>query len=116
MKINHGMTPQKLLPALNRFLELSGRKILDLDRKPNPAHSTPVAALAVDALVEGVREGGYLIEPNEFPSFVDRMHRHFDLPEREREAQRAEARDYLRREYYREKTSARYLDLLEGRA
>ena len=42
VKINHGLTPQKLLPALNRFLDLSGRKILDLDRKWNPARGTPV--------------------------------------------------------------------------
>ena len=77
---------------------------------------TPVVAFAVDALVESVREGGYLIEPNEYPSFVDQIHRYYDLPEREREAKRAEARDYVRREYSWERTSARYLDLLEGRA
>jgi glycosyltransferase involved in cell wall biosynthesis len=74
-----------------------------------------VVAFAVDALVESVREGGYLIEPNEYPSFVDQIHRYYDLPEREREAKRAEARDYVRREYSWERTSARYLDLLEGR-
>ena len=76
---------------------------------------TPVVAFAVDALVESVREGGYLIEPNEYPSFADQIHRYYDLPEREREAKRAEARDYVRREYSWERTSARYLDLLEGR-
>ena len=76
---------------------------------------TPVVAFAVDALVESVREGGYLIEPNEYPSFVDQIHRYYDLPEGEREAKRAEARDYVRREYSWEKTAAQYLDLLEGR-
>lgn len=76
---------------------------------------TPVVAFAVDALVESVREGGYLIEPNDYPSFVGEIHRYYALPEREREAKRAEARGYVRREYSWEKTAAQYLDLLEGR-
>ena len=76
---------------------------------------TPVVAFAVDALVESVREGGYLIEPNEYPSFVDQIHRYYALPEREKEAKRAEARDYVRREYSWKKIEAQYLNLFEER-
>lgn len=76
---------------------------------------TPVVAFAVDALVESVREGGYLIEPDDYPSFVDQIHRYFALSAPEKEAKRAEARDYVRREYSWQKTAAQYLDLFEGK-
>lgn len=42
MKIDRRLTPKKLLPGIHRLLELSGRKILDLHRKWDPAQGTPV--------------------------------------------------------------------------
>ena len=45
---------------------------------------TPVVAFAVDALTESVREGGYLIEPNDYRAFVDQIHRFLILDPAER--------------------------------
>jgi len=42
VKIDRRLTPKRLLPAIDRFLGLTAGKILDLDRKWNPAHGTPV--------------------------------------------------------------------------
>ncbi|MBN1984545.1 MAG: glycosyltransferase family 4 protein [Chitinivibrionales bacterium] len=74
----------------------------------------PVVAFAVDALVESVREGGYLIEPNNYPAFIDAVHAYFALPEEQKKAKRSEAAAYVTREYSWEKTGRRYLDLFNG--
>jgi len=42
VKIDRRLTPRKLLPGIRHLLELSGRKILDLHNKWDPAHGTPV--------------------------------------------------------------------------
>ena len=42
MKIGRRLTPPKLLPCIDRFLELTARKILDLDSKWDPSLGTPV--------------------------------------------------------------------------
>lgn len=42
MKPARSLTPRKLLPAIERFLELSAPKILDLERKWDPDKGTPV--------------------------------------------------------------------------
>jgi unsaturated chondroitin disaccharide hydrolase len=42
IKINHQLTPQKLLPRLNRLFELSAGKILDLERTWQAEQGTPV--------------------------------------------------------------------------
>ena len=42
MKPNHRLTAKKLLPAIARFTGLTGQKILDLDKKWNLDHGTPV--------------------------------------------------------------------------
>lgn len=42
MKINRQLTPKKLLPAINTFLNLSAHKILDLEKKWDPSKGTPV--------------------------------------------------------------------------
>ena len=76
---------------------------------------TPVVAFAVDALVESVREGGYLIEPNDYQAFADQVHRFYALSPAEKEARRQEARDYVRREYTWDKTTDQYLDVFAGR-
>lgn len=75
---------------------------------------TPVVAFAVDALVESVREGGYLIEPGDYQAFVDTIHNWYRLPESERQAKRDEASSYVRREYSWDKTAGRYVELFDG--
>lgn len=42
LKISQTLTPRKLLPRLERLFELSGQKILDIDKSWNPARGTPV--------------------------------------------------------------------------
>ena len=42
MKLDHRLTAPKLQPAISRFLELTARKIYDLDKKWNPNKGTPV--------------------------------------------------------------------------
>jgi hypothetical protein len=42
VKIDRRLTPRQLLLAIHRFLELSGPKILDLDKKWDPSRGTPV--------------------------------------------------------------------------
>jgi unsaturated chondroitin disaccharide hydrolase len=42
LKPVRSLTPQKLLPAVDRFLECSGAKIMDLDRRWDPGKGTPV--------------------------------------------------------------------------
>jgi hypothetical protein len=42
MRINHSVTPQKLLPKIERLFELSAPKILSLERTWKPADGTPV--------------------------------------------------------------------------
>ena len=75
----------------------------------------PVVAFAVDAITESVREGGYLIEPNDYRGFVDKIHQFYRLSESDKEAKRREATEYVHREYSWDLTAARYLEILEGR-
>ena len=42
MKIDRRITAKKLLPAIDRFLDLAGPKILSLDKSWDPADGTPV--------------------------------------------------------------------------
>jgi len=42
VKIDRRLTPKKLLPSIEKSLELTARKILDLDKKWDPARGTPV--------------------------------------------------------------------------
>src|SRR6185503_5464568 len=42
IKIDFKLTPQKLLPKIERLFELSGRKILSIDKAWKPEHGTPV--------------------------------------------------------------------------
>ena len=42
MKIDRSISPAKLRPAIDRFLDLSARKILSIDRSWDPADGTPV--------------------------------------------------------------------------
>jgi hypothetical protein len=42
IKIDFKLTPQKLLPKIERLFELSGRKILSIEKTWKPEHGTPV--------------------------------------------------------------------------
>ena len=76
---------------------------------------TPVVAFAVDALTESVREGGYLIEPNDYRAFVDQIHRFLILDPAERIEEGRRCRAYVEREYSWNHTAERYMDLFTGR-
>ena len=76
---------------------------------------TPVVAFAVDALVESVREGGYLVPAGDYAAFVDCIHAFFALPAAGRLAKEEEARAYVRREYSWERTTDHYVDIFDGR-
>ena len=74
---------------------------------------TPVVAFAVDALVEAVREGGWLVPAGDYRAFAGAVHAFYDLTPDERRAAGEEARRYCRREYDWETTSSRYLELFQ---
>ncbi len=74
---------------------------------------TPVVAFAVDALVEAVREGGWLVPAGDYQAFAGAVHAFYDLTPDERGAAGEEARRYCRREYSWETTSSRYLQLFK---
>ncbi|NKB66965.1 MAG: glycosyltransferase [Candidatus Latescibacteria bacterium] len=74
---------------------------------------TPVVAFAVDGLVESIREGGYLVAADDYPAFVEHIHRHYALTPQEQAAKSDQARAYVRREYTWSKNAAQYLDLVE---
>ncbi len=76
----------------------------------------PVVAFAVDAIVESVREGGYLVEPNDYAEFVEQIHRFYRLSEADKDAKREEAKEYVRGEYSWDVNGSRYLEILEGRS
>lgn len=74
---------------------------------------TPVVAFAVDALIEAVREGGWLIPSGDYQAFVDTIHEFYERPVPEREALGASARAYCLREYGWDTTTSRYADLFQ---
>lgn len=76
---------------------------------------TPAVVFAVDALVESVRRGGYLIPPNDYRVFADCIHAFYKLSPEKRAAIQQEARDYVRTEYTWDKTAREYLALFEGK-
>ena len=60
---------------------------------------TPVVAFAVDALVESIREGGYLVESGDYAAFAGKIHEFFALSEGDRRRIGDAAREYVTREY-----------------
>ena len=74
---------------------------------------TPVVAFAVDALVESIREGGYLMPADDYQAFAGQIHFYYALSAAEKEAKVAEAQDYVRREYSWDKSTQHYLDIFE---
>ena len=76
---------------------------------------TPVVAFAVDALTESVREGGYLIDPENYPAFAAQIHRFLALSPEQRAEEGRRCRAYVEREYTWDQTAAQYMDLFTGR-
>jgi len=76
---------------------------------------TPVVAFAVDALVESIRKGGFLIPPNDYQAFVDQIHSYFELPDDQKRTLGKDATDYVRQEYSWDKAAEDYLNLFMGK-
>ena len=76
---------------------------------------TPAVAFAVDALTESVREGGFLVDPEDYPAFVAQIHGFFALGPAERAALGRQCRAYVQREYSRERIAGQYMDLFSGK-
>jgi phosphatidyl-myo-inositol dimannoside synthase len=74
---------------------------------------TPVVAFAVDALVEAVREGGWLVAAGDYQAFVDRVHAFYEQPAAAREAAGRTARQYCLREYGWDTTASRYAEFFQ---
>jgi len=74
-----------------------------------------VVAFAVDALVESVREGGYLIPDGDYGAFADRVDEFLSLPREDRRALGQTARDYVLAEYSWERTTQQYAAIFAGR-
>ncbi len=76
----------------------------------------PVVAFAVDALTESVREGGFLIEPDEYAAFTAQIHAYYALDEAAREAVRQSCRTYVRANYTWDAAADQYMHVFEGRS
>ena len=75
---------------------------------------TPVVAFAVDALVESVRAGGYLVPEADYDAFADRVAEFLSRPLEERLALGQAARDYVLGEYSWEQTAQQYAAISAG--
>ena len=74
---------------------------------------TPVVAFAVDALVEAVREGGWLVPPGDYQGFAETVHAYYALSPAQRTEVNTQTREYCLREYGWDTASARYAELFE---
>jgi glycosyltransferase involved in cell wall biosynthesis len=77
---------------------------------------TPVVAFAVDALTESIRQGGYLIEPDDYEAFAAQIHAFFALPAPEREALGQTCRTYVHDNYTWDAAADQYMTVFEGRS
>ncbi len=75
---------------------------------------TPVVAFAVDALVESIREGGWLVPAGDYSAFAGRIHEFFSLGEPRRAELGREARQYVLREYGWDKSAREYAAIFAG--
>ncbi len=76
----------------------------------------PVVAFAVDALTESVREGGYLVEPDDYAAFAAQIDAYFALDREDREAVRQSCRAYVRANYTWDAAADQYMHVFEGRS
>ncbi|MFH1566825.1 MAG: glycosyltransferase family 4 protein [Gemmatimonadota bacterium] len=97
-----------LMPNVPKADDVEGYGIAPLEAMYS---GTPVVAFAVDALVEAVREGGWLVPSGDYQAFAAAVHSFYDLAPARREAARRAAREYCRREYGWDRSAARYADL-----
>ena len=70
-----------LMPNMETIGDVEGYGIAPLEAM---FFGTPVVAFAVDALVEAVREGGWLIPPGDYQAFADTVHDFYKLSQEER--------------------------------
>ena len=73
----------------------------------------PVVAFAVDALTESVKEGGYLIEPNNYSAFIEQIHAHYKLTQSELETIQETCRNYVRSNYSWNTATDQYIELFQ---
>lgn len=97
-----------LMPNTPRDDDVEGYGIAPLEAMYS---STPVVAFAVDALVEAVREGGWLVPSGDYDAFADRVHDFYALSPEQRVAAGSAARDYCLREYGWDHSASRYAEL-----
>lgn len=76
---------------------------------------TPVVAFAVDALTESIREGGYLIDPDDYEAFAAQIHAFYSLSATEREAVGEACRSYVQANYTWDTAADQYMDIFNGR-
>jgi glycosyltransferase involved in cell wall biosynthesis len=76
----------------------------------------PVVAFAVDALTESIREGGYLIEPDNYEAFAAQIRVFYNLSATEREAVGQACRAYVRSNYTWDTAADQYMDIFKGEA
>ena len=76
----------------------------------------PVVAFAVDALTESIREGGYLIEPDNYEALAAQIHAFYNLSATEREAVGEACRTYVRANYTWDTAADQYMDIFKGEA
>ena len=73
-------------------------------------------SFAVDALTESVREGGYLVEPDDYAAFAAQIDAYFALDREDREAVRQSCRAYVRANYTWDAAADQYMHVFEGRS
>ena len=72
---------------------------------------TPVVAFAVDALTESIREGGYLIKPEDYEAFAAQIHAYYSLSADERTALGEACRNYVQANYTWDTAADQYMDI-----
>ena len=75
---------------------------------------TPVIAFAVDALVESIREGGYLVPSGDYGAFADQIHEFFSLSRAQQADEGRRARHYVLREYSWDTSARQYAEIFAG--
>ena len=75
---------------------------------------TPVVSFAVDALVEAIREGGWLVESGDYGGFAEAIQRFYDQPEERRRQDGEDARAYVLREYGWNTSASHYEELFQA--
>jgi len=100
-----------LMPNIPMSSDVEGYGITPLE---SMYAETPVVAFAVDALVESIREGGYLISTGDYRAFVDQVHEFFALPGFRQIEQGHKARKYVLREYSWDESARQYAEIFAG--